>query len=86
MANKFEKLVEETVVEVAPIVGIAARAIGSAGKSIARGIVGPAPTAGARNAGRRQASNRKSNINKQVKGATRRDWLKSNDSDLILEK
>lgn len=83
MGNKFEKLVEETVVEVAPIVGIAARAIGSAGKAIARSVVGPAPTAGARNAGKRQSlNNRKisSNINRQVQN-TKRDWLKANDSD-----
>ena len=83
MGNKFEKLVEETVVEVAPIVGIAARAIGSAGKAIARSVVGPAPTAGARSAGKRQTiNNRKinSNINRQVQNS-KRDWLKANDSD-----
>lgn len=85
MGNKFEKLVEETVVEVAPIVGIAARAIGSAGKAIARSVVGPAPTRNARNAGTRQSlKNRKINakINRYVQNNTReRDWLKANDSD-----
>ena len=86
--NKFEQLVEETVVEVAPIIAVAARAIGGAGKSIARGILGkPAPVPGARNAAKRHAlSNRKFNagLNRSVgnsRANATRNWLKANDTD-----
>lgn len=44
MANKYKQLLEDTIVEAVPIAAVAARAIGSAGKGIARSIIGAKPT------------------------------------------
>ena len=86
--NKFERLVEETVVEVAPVIAVAARAIGGAGRAIARGIVGAAPTTASRSGAARQTSKKISNIKKSTKTSSSSgpmqngDWLDSRTRDM----
>ena len=80
MANKYEKLVASTIVEVAPIIAVAARAIGGAGRTMGRAVVGPK---GKVSSGKSKIAVKKSKAapvkppSADQVGKTDKDWLKT---------